>query len=306
LLRCIFSNEGLESGEFLNIRLIIYYQQKVNVTIIILIKFKMKIKEFITRFGKVMPYIGLYIGLSNHSLALENKEARIQAARVVHNDLLERLREVQDMTIVDETVRNKIGGLSSWGAERVQDATKDVGILKGIIARLKERLDSGEVIDPKEIDMIQNSLNYHSDQAAINLEKANSILQEILDSIFGSGSSSSNFIDSSGLLNSWNSILENYKSFLSTLEVEMYCPLLNTLGLITISFCLASIAAIIYGDLLIKHLNLEVKYPRIAKFIQLRRRFQFYYLNIDFLLILVTLISLFYFNIKHFIYLYVV
>jgi hypothetical protein len=86
----------------------------------------------------------------------------------------------------------------------------------------------------------------------------------------------------------------------------MYCPLLNTLGLITISFCLASIAAIIYGDLLIKHLNLEVKYPRIAKFIQLRRRFQFYYLNIDFLLILVTLISLFYFNIKHFIYLYVV
>jgi hypothetical protein len=73
----------------------------------------MKIKEFITRFGKVMPYIGLYIGLSNHSLALENKEARIQAARVVHNDLLERLREVQDMVIVDETVRNKIGGLSS-------------------------------------------------------------------------------------------------------------------------------------------------------------------------------------------------
>jgi hypothetical protein len=50
--------------------------------------------------------------------------------------------------------------------------------------------------------MIQNSLNYHSDQAAINLEKANSTLQEILDSIFGSGSSSSNFIDTSGLLNS--------------------------------------------------------------------------------------------------------
>ena len=123
------------------------------------------------------------------------------------------------------------------------------------------------------------------------MKKLITSLQEIIDSIFGS--SSNNFIDTSGLLNSWNSILENYKNFLSTLEVEMYCPLLNSLGLITISFCLVSIFAIIYGDLLIKYLNLEVKYPRIAKFIQLRRKFQFYYLNLNFLLILVTLISYF-------------
>jgi hypothetical protein len=44
--------------------------------------------------------------------------------------------------------------------------------------------------------------NYFMASEAKNLERANSTLQEILDSIFGSGSSSSNFIDTSGLLNS--------------------------------------------------------------------------------------------------------
>jgi len=32
-------------------------------------------------------------------------------------------------------------------------------------------------------------------------------------------------------------------------------------------------SAILYGDLIIKYLKIEIKYPRIGKFIQLRRKF---------------------------------
>ena len=42
-----------------------------------------------------------------------------------------------------------------------------------------------------------------------------------------------------------------------------------------------SIILILYGDHLIKRFNLEVKYPKLAKIIQLRRKLQEYYLKIS-------------------------
>jgi hypothetical protein len=262
----------------------------------------MKITDFLTKVGKFLPYVGLYIGISNRSLALETKQARLDAQTSTHNQLLEQLRATRETIISDETVRNKIAGLSADGVDYSETARYHIEQMKSTLEALAQRLEKDPSIDEKEFNFIKGVLKSHSDQASDALEKSNATLQDILEKIAGSssGSSSNNFVDS------FNSLLESYKSFLSTLEVEMYCPLLNTLGLITISFCLASIVAIIYGDLLIKYLNLEVKYPRIAKFIQLRRKFQFYYLNFNFLFILVTLITLFYFNITQFYYLYVV
>ena len=47
---------------------------------------------------------------------------------------------------------------------------------------------------------------------------------------------------------------------------------MNILGLIFIFSCLISVVSIFYGDFLIKYFNLEEKFPKIAKFIQLKKK----------------------------------
>jgi hypothetical protein len=54
---------------------------------------------------------------------------------------------------------------------------------------------------------------------------------------------------------------------------------------------LTTLAFIFYGNYLISRFNLEVKYPRLAKIIQLRRKFQNYYFAIALLTIAVISIS---------------
>jgi hypothetical protein len=49
---------------------------------------------------------------------------------------------------------------------------------------------------------------------------------------------------------------------------------------------LISIVFIFYGDYLINKFQLEIKFPKLAKIIQLRRKFQKYYLILSILLIL--------------------
>jgi hypothetical protein len=57
-----------------------------------------------------------------------------------------------------------------------------------------------------------------------------------------------------------------------------------------------------YGDKIIIYFNLENKWPKLAKFIQLRRKFQDYYIRINALIIILILIFVIYINIKIIIY----
>lgn len=54
---------------------------------------------------------------------------------------------------------------------------------------------------------------------------------------------------------------------------------------------LSSIFFVIYGDYLIKKYDLEVKYPKLAKIIKLRRKFQKYYLIVDSLVIISLILA---------------
>jgi hypothetical protein len=51
---------------------------------------------------------------------------------------------------------------------------------------------------------------------------------------------------------------------------------------------------------LVKYFNLTNKYPRIENFIQMRRKFQWYYFKLNFILIFLMVIVLFFFNIDAF------
>ena len=82
----------------------------------------------------------------------------------------------------------------------------------------------------------------------------------------------------------------DFKKFIGSLNQE---ELLALSGLLLNSLVLnytISIILILYGEYLIKRFNLEDRYPRLAKFIKLRRTLQNYYLKICFVWIFIGIL----------------
>jgi hypothetical protein len=82
----------------------------------------------------------------------------------------------------------------------------------------------------------------------------------------------------------------NYQKFLDSLSREELLSLGGLLFNYLILSNTISIILILYGDYLILRFDLENKYPKLAKLIQFRRKFQEYYLKVCFAWIFVGLI----------------
>ena len=122
-----------------------------------------------------------------------------------------------------------------------------------------------------------------------NLVIAKSKILEILDEI---GRNNSNFIDKDSIYR----IIESYNNYLGSLDYPQIIAITNLFGIFVIIVSLFSIVSIFFGNKILDYLNLEAKYPRFAKFIILRRKFQQYYLFIDLILITIVSITMFLLN----------
>lgn len=77
------------------------------------------------------------------------------------------------------------------------------------------------------------------------------------------------------ILDSYNIYYDLIKG-LDYIELIAFANLLSNWTILTLTL---EIIVILYGDYLIKQFNLEIKYPKLTKWIQLRRKFQGYYLK---------------------------
>ena len=91
--------------------------------------------------------------------------------------------------------------------------------------------------------------------------------------------------------------LDSLQSFFDGLNYEQNLAIVHISGSMFILFCLISIISIFYGEKLIIFLDLEKRFPKIANFIQIRRKFQQYYLLMNILLIFIVLAIIIYINI---------
>jgi hypothetical protein len=132
-------------------------------------------------------------------------------------------------------------------------------------------------------------LNNNLDLTKNGLEEGNKILDEIVNTfsnIKGSGSSSNYIFD----------IINLYSDFLNTLTVVQKGALGHLLAAIFLLFCFTTIITIFYGETLIKYFEIEKRFPKIARFIEIRRKFQQYYFLLNTCLILSTLFFIIYVN----------
>jgi DNA repair exonuclease SbcCD ATPase subunit len=91
--------------------------------------------------------------------------------------------------------------------------------------------------------------------------------------------------------------LDSLQSFFNGLNFEQNLAVVHISGSVFILISLINIISVFYGDKLIIFFELEKRFPKIAKFIQIRRKLQQYYLLINIGLIIIVLIIIIYINV---------
>jgi hypothetical protein len=86
-------------------------------------------------------------------------------------------------------------------------------------------------------------------------------------------------------------------NFLSNLTLLQKGAVAHIIASIFIIFCLFSILSAVFGDFLITYFKLEEKWPKLAKWVQLRIKLQYTYIVANAIFILLTLGYIIYVNI---------
>lgn len=114
---------------------------------------------------------------------------------------------------------------------------------------------------------------YHLTEIIKEARKGGKTINEIVELI----SSKKNFISDKSWIDTIKNFLEEWNKFLFSLSTEQLGAFAHIISALLILWCLFSIFIIVYSDFLIKYFKLEEKYPKLAKFIKIRRMFQHYY-----------------------------
>jgi len=175
----------------------------------------------------------------------------------------------KDVEVLEQKLKNSIEikrELQSKYSENSGDPS--------INEKIQEVINSGE-----EIHNMYESVNNKFDSF---INKINTLLNNS-----GGGPSKSQYLDP-------------LQSFFDGLNYEQNLAIVHISGSIFILFTLISIISIFYGEKLIIFFDLENRFPKIAKFIQIRRNFQQYYLLMNIGLIIIVLAIIIYINIIQF------
>jgi hypothetical protein len=254
------------------------------------------LKQFLNKTGKYFSgAVGILTIDSYIKNLKDNKLLDKYNNELDRNRMLEdKLNNLMENKISQEEIKNKIVDALVSRKESLDIVREDLNSIKEINDNLKNTI--GDETRNNLISILNNKLNNLSE----NISNSNDKLSDVIDLVFKSGGSSEYkflFVDQI------TKFISTYQDYLSTLTLMQTGALVHIILSIFILFCLFTIIGIFYGDILIKYFILEEKYPKLAKFIQIRRKFQQYYLLLNILLIFIALLSIIYVNILVFIYL---
>lgn len=146
------------------------------------------------------------------------------------------------------------------------------------------------IIEQKE--EILRDINHHAIKKEI---EENSImvkdLKKYVDDLISGKGSLSNYDDENSLR-----VLDQFQEFLSSLTVDQKIAVTHILAAIAMLSSIFTIAMIIYGDYLIIRLKLEEKFPKLARFIKIRRKLQLYSISMNLFLMTLALLAVIYIN----------
>lgn len=134
-------------------------------------------------------------------------------------------------------------------------------------------------------------MNSLAQSTVVTRDNVTSAVKELINSRGGWGNQ---------LRNPFEDIYNNFNSWLSSLDYSHSVAVVNITGLILLFVSVLQIIFIFYGTFLLDYLAIEKRYPKLANIINLRRKFQQYYLLFNITIIIVTILIMLYFNLTLF------
>jgi len=247
----------------------------------------MTLKELINKGGKWLPLVGFGITLQSAVVTNMERKARIQKELEEYATKAKAIRDQYNELIVSQDAQNKLEASSCRAVEYFED-------FKNYALSIDKNILNHQNITPEEQSQLMKNI-HHSPLGLVENQKVTinslndelEIIIELMKNIKPKGS------DVFGVL---KDMLNTYQDYLLTLNLEQKIALTNLFSDIFIFACLVTIVTIFYGDLIIKYFNLEERLPKLAKLIQLRRKFQTYSLSLNIALIFAMLTCVVLFN----------
>nr|YP_009710651.1 hypothetical protein [Amanita inopinata]QFZ98600.1 hypothetical protein [Amanita inopinata] len=222
--------------------------------------------------GTLLTYVSFYNSIKDK--ALQERADLLQSSK---DELAAKLKNKQLDETHSELVKVKIEALKNQLLEVNKSGEYEIKIISKIDAN-----------DPNAL----SNIKHHVDNLTRDTKKGNEILDKIIDTL----NSKNQFWD--GSIDSIKDIIKSWSEMLSTLNITELGALTHLLSAVFILFCLFTIIGIVYSEFLLSYFKLEVKYPRLGRFLKIRKMFQQYYLFINFMFIIITLLAIIFINIQ--------
>lgn len=166
------------------------------------------------------------------------------------------------------------------------------------IAELENKAKSSTLTDNTKNEIVNEYNNIKSKQS-IELDNLNKNLVQVdseVETFLKPSARSTNIFSFVGNLK------ESYVDFIHQLSLEELAIITNLMGLFMILFSLLSITTIMFGEYLVNYFQLEHKFPKLSKYIQLRSKLSKTALIIYFIYIYLVVIIFIIINIYMFFY----
>jgi len=246
----------------------------------------MTFRELLNKTRIYLPFASFSLSLYFINMAINNqiRNKKILEDIMETNRLLKNLNTKQDIIINKMEINNNITTITNETSIYLKNAEAKHKWIEYFIKKLND-----PIISVEERGIANKILENYINTDFFKL--ANNSLNKIIDQL-------NKCENGNNLINETYELIQRYLEYFSTLSIEQMAMIVNFWAFVIFLNSIISIAAVFYGDFLIRYFKLEIKFPRFAKFIQIRRKFQFYYLNINMLIISIISIYLMWFNIK--------
>lgn len=172
-------------------------------------------------------------------------------------------QELWGEIMVNTDLKTKLEASSS----RIVEVDQEISTVKSKINDLNNKLNDGNLTSSENAENINLMKTYYSNELEKLAKVKDTYVKEIQDSI--------NKADISSFLSDF---IKNYQSFVDQLSLDQLVALFNIIGFGMLLSTLFSISTLLIGDYLIDKLQLDIKYPKISKYIKLKQRLNKHYL----------------------------
>ena len=225
----------------------------------------------LTRAIQGLTVINFGMGVFNtvKSIKTRNLNNRIEALVQQRDELRVKISELQEIKIESLEERMKIENKIRLFNDALSKNNEALENIKGYVSVNTDSIDSSLL--NQKVETAENTFKSVSEAAA-----------ELVKNI------KKDFIGGDEI----NLLISNLQNWYNSLGLTELLAAVNFSGCLVIVISLFSIILVLYSDFLINKFNLNQKYPKLKKIIDLRATFKKYYLILDFSIIFFVLITM--------------